>query len=104
MAIVLSYIFLFQFRESWQGTHTKESNYFTIYVENYTDDIKALRLDHLYHSFLIPEDPTALKYDYLVVFEEIVSYVTIENPVPRVLHLGGAIPSHGIWELSTLEA
>ena len=48
-----------------------------------------LRLDKLDHSYIIPDCPTALQYEYLKVFEEIVRYVTRQNLTPRVLHLGG---------------
>jgi spermidine synthase len=43
----------------------------------------------LVHGYVDPDDPTVLKYNYVKVFGEILSYVTEENPAPRVLHLGG---------------
>ncbi len=106
VVIVLSYIFLFQSRESWQATYTKESeyfqfkesqqetytkesNYFSIQVVDYLGNVKGLWLDNFDQSYVIPEEPTALIYEYVKVFEEIVRYLTRENPAPRVLHLGG---------------
>ncbi|MDO8688365.1 MAG: fused MFS/spermidine synthase, partial [Dehalococcoidales bacterium] len=89
--IVLTAVFLFRFRESWRENYTRESNYFTIQVLDAVGE-KVLILDHLVHSYVVPDDPTALKYDYAKVFAEIVSYVTYvirEDPAPRVLHLGG---------------
>jgi len=87
--IVVVYTFLFQFKESWQETYTKESNYFSIQVFNAEGDIKVLRLDQLNHSYVIPDEPTILYYDYLKVFKEIVRYVARDNPPFRILHLGG---------------
>jgi len=89
MAVVLTSIFLFQFRESWQETYTTESNYFSIRVVDYPGNIKGLWLDNFDQSYVIPEEPTNLIYDYTRVFGEVVRYTTRENPVSRVLHLGG---------------
>ncbi len=90
--IILAPVFLFQFRESWQEKYTKESNYFTIQVLDAAGNIKILILDHLVHSYVVPDNPAALKYDYARVFADIISYVSYvvrQNPAPRVLHLGG---------------
>jgi len=112
IVVALTYIFLFQFRESWQETYTKESNYFTIRVVDYQGEhlkalylkeskylsievvdypgnVKGLWLDNFDHSYIIPDNPTTLIYKYSKVFDELVRYVTRENPAPRVLHLGG---------------
>ncbi len=87
--VVLTSVFLFQFRESWQENYTAESNYQTIRVVDIGNNIKELFLDHLCQSIIIPEDPTLLGYDYLYIFAEIVKYVTREDTKARVLHLGG---------------
>ncbi|MDP2731248.1 MAG: fused MFS/spermidine synthase [Dehalococcoidales bacterium] len=87
--ITVSYIFLYQSREAWQGNYTRESNYFTIQVVNQPGNVKVLWLDNLDHSYLIPEEPTTLVYEYSRVFEEIVRYITMGKPAPRTLHLGG---------------
>lgn len=92
IGVVLSSIFLFQFRESWQENYTKESNYFTIQVLDAAGGIKILILDHLVHSYVVPDEPTVLKYDYARVFADMVSYVSYvirETPPSRILHLGG---------------
>ncbi len=93
IGVVLVAILLFQFRESWQEEYTRESNYYTIRVFHGDGDgnntVSVLVLDHLVHSFIDQGDPTALQYDYLNIFKEIVSYLTIENSAPRILHLGG---------------
>ncbi|MBA7630656.1 Polyamine aminopropyltransferase [subsurface metagenome] len=89
IVVALTYIFLFLSKESLHETYTKESNYFTIQVKDAGTDGKALHLDNFIQSYVVPEDQTALVYDYLKVFEEIVRYINGENPAPRVLHLGG---------------
>lgn len=87
--LIAVYGFLFQMRETWQETYTKESNYFAIQVKQGGRNIKVLILDHLIQSYTNPDDPTVLVYDYIEVFEEIVRYITLENPAPSILHLGG---------------
>jgi len=87
--VVVVYIFLFQFSESWQEAYTKESNYYTIQVKQGGRNVKVLILDHMIQSYANPDNPTILVYDYIKVFEEIVRYITLENHSPRVLHLGG---------------
>ncbi|MFC1992111.1 fused MFS/spermidine synthase [Chloroflexota bacterium] len=89
IAVILSSVFLFQSRESWQESYTKESNYFTIQVVEHPGNIKALWLDNFDQSYIIMEDPTTLVYGYTRVFGEIVKYIGRGNPAPRVLHLGG---------------
>jgi len=89
LEVILTSVFLFQFRESWQENYTKESNYYCIQVWEGDSDLKGLILDDLIHAYVYPDYPTILVYQYLRVFEEITRYVTIENPTPRVLHLGG---------------
>lgn len=89
LAVILLSLFLFQFRESWQESFTRESNYYAINVTDIGDGVKVLSLDHLIHSYVIPEEPTYLQYDYLQIFAEITKYVARDNPAPRVLHLGG---------------
>jgi len=90
--MVLGYLVFFQYRGLWQEFITAESNYFTIRVFSYGDrsqNIKALFLDNFDQSYLIPDQPKVLVYEYLKVFEEVVTYLARENPAPRVLHLGG---------------
>jgi len=106
IVVALTYIFSFQSRDSWQETYTKkseyfqfkeflqetyakESNYYSIQVVDYLRNIKGLWLDNMDHSYIIPEDPTALIYGYTRVFEEITRYVTREKLAPKILHLGG---------------
>jgi spermidine synthase len=86
--VITTSVILYQFRESWQESYTKESNYYAIRVVD-EDDVKVLYLDRLVHSYVIPDDPTAFRYGYLRTFSDIVGYVTAENRTPSVLHLGG---------------
>jgi len=90
--MVLTYIFLFQYRESWQEYYTAESNYFSIRVMSTAkndQNVLALYLDNFDQSYVIPDRPDILVYEYLNVFKEIVSYLARENPNLRMLHLGG---------------
>jgi spermidine synthase len=89
LVVISSSISLFQFRDNWGENWTKESNYYTIRVFDEGTDIKVLALDRLIHSYVIPDNPSYLKYDYLRVFSEIVGYFSKDNPAPNLLHLGG---------------
>lgn len=88
LSLVLGSLLLFRSRESWQPNYTRESNYYTIRV--LTDGkARLLFLDRLLHSYLVPDEPLVLKYDYLKIFADIIKYGALENQTPRVLHLGG---------------
>jgi len=87
IGVIITSVVLFQFRGSWQENYTRESNYYTIRVWN-NDNVRVLVLDHVIHGYITLDDPTALEYNYLKIFAEIVGYVTTENRTPRVLHLG----------------
>lgn len=92
VAVIATSVAVFRVPRYWQETYTKESNYYTIQVSTYADDkdiYKVLVLDHLVHSFVVPDSPTTLKYPYLKVLEEITRYTVSEGQSLRVLHLGG---------------
>lgn len=89
LEVIITTLFLFQMKDRWQENYTRESNYFTIQVSERANDIKVLRLDHLVHSYTDLKDPTALTYQYLQIFEEIVAYLDRESHLTRLLHLGG---------------
>ena len=85
LGMIISYIVPFQYRSAWQESYTMESNYFTIRVYDLgsqSQNIKALWLDNFDQSYIIPDQPTALVYEYLWVFEEMLRYVTRENKHP----------------------
>jgi len=86
--VIISSIVAFQFRGAWQEDYTVESNYYTIKVED-SGTMKMLILDHLVHSFVNVNDPTAIVYGYQKNFIERVSYYMRDNPAPRILHMGG---------------
>ncbi len=88
VVVAITGVYLSLNKEMWLATYTKESSYYAINVVD-EDSFKVLVLDHLVHSYSIPGDPTYLKYTYLKVFGEVVSYVTVDNPTPSLLHLGG---------------
>ena len=87
--IIITSIFLFSIRESWQESYTRESNYYAIQVKPAYGEAKMLVLDDLIHAYVHPEQPTILIYDYLDVLKEIVKYIYGENAPIRTLHLGG---------------
>lgn len=90
LEVIFGSAFLFlQFRQSWDENYTRESNYYTIRVMDAAGGFKVLSLDHLIHSYVIPDSPTTLKYDYVKVFEELFWSLGREKPAPRLLHLGG---------------
>lgn len=89
ISIVVIFLLFFQTREAWQEDYTKESNYFTIDIVDIENNVKVLYLDNFDQSYINPDKPTHLIYAYLKMFSEIVSYITQQNPAPKVLHLGG---------------
>jgi predicted membrane-bound spermidine synthase len=98
LLVILSAITLLTFRDSWQQSYTKESNYYSINVMTFdsggepgtkTRIMKVLALDHLIHSYVTLDEPTLIHYDYLKVFAGLIKYWTRDNPQPAVLQLGG---------------
>ena len=96
--IILSAVLLFTFRNSWRQNYTMETDYYTIQITQGSNSdpvtgeprvLKALLLDHLVHSFVVPEDPTYLGYSYLKIFAEIIKYHIGDNAAPNILYLGG---------------
>jgi spermidine synthase/MFS family permease len=95
--IVVSAIIILVTRDAWEQRFTKESNYYSINVLDEsgvggvttTGGLKILVLDHLIHSFVMPNDPLYMKYDYLTIFSGLIKYTTGENTKPATLHLGG---------------
>lgn len=90
IVVVLAGVLLFQLRDKWQASYTKESNYYSIQVINSFDGkMKALYLDNAYHALVIPDEPTNLQFSYLKAFADIVGYVNAGGHPLRTLHLGG---------------
>lgn len=92
VAVVLISIVLFHYRVVWQEGNVKESNYYSIRIFERDGNVKVLCLDNLIHSSVVPDKPTELQHYYLEILAEMVKYVTsdvMEDPTPRVLHLGG---------------
>jgi spermidine synthase/MFS family permease len=96
--IIISAVLLLTFRSSWQQDYTRETNYYTIQITKGSDYdpvadkervLKSLLLDHLVHSFIVPEDPSYLGYTYLKSFAEIIKYRIGDNSTPSILYLGG---------------
>jgi MFS family permease len=96
--IIICSTLLFSFRESWQHEYARESNYYTIQLQDTKGydpvtgekiDVKIVTLDHLVHNFAAPEDPNYLGYRYLKIFAKTISYHTGADTTPIILHLGG---------------
>ena len=87
--VVASYLYLYQIKGKWLETYTAESNYYAIKVEQGADTTKLLVLDKLIHSYSDVANPKILMVNYIKVFSEIVRYLALDNPAPRLLHLGG---------------
>ncbi|MBM3958742.1 MAG: hypothetical protein FJ314_03065 [SAR202 cluster bacterium] len=74
-----------------QSPCVRESNYFCIKISDSDDeDVKALILDQLVHSYVSLSDPSKLsRYGYEVIFSEVTEHVAVESPDMRTLFVGG---------------
>jgi len=81
----------FQLRALWEEDYTAESIYHNIQVtpDTFNQEARILRLDRTTHSYVIPDDPLFLRYDYIKIFSELISYTCRDNAAPGFLHLGG---------------
>jgi spermidine synthase len=89
-----------------QHTFFKESDYYTIklHKEGKRDDdtgeivpLTTLVLDHLVHSYTHMEKPSYLKYDYLRIYDDLVSWQRSRRAAHRYLFIGGGgytLPRH----------
>jgi spermidine synthase len=69
-----------------------ESNYYCIRISSATIDgkqVRSLVLDHLIHSYVLPEDPTFLGYGYERVYDELTTYHTQGRTQLDTLFIGG---------------
>ncbi len=89
LILVFGSLFFFRFQNLWQVNYARESNYYTINVYDEPENIKVLALDRLVHSYVIPDNPLFLRYDYLKIFAEIAAYASPDGGSLRLLHLGG---------------
>ncbi len=55
-------------RETHPGIYFRESNYYTIKVQDTEDEGKELVLDNLIHGYVIQGQPRALRYDYEQIY------------------------------------
>ncbi len=102
-------------RDQFKAPCMTESNYFCIRIDESTVQgraVKALALDHLIHSYVIPEEPTYLGYEYEQIFGELSNYLAGEKKAPLdLLFIGGGgytFPralevTHPDWGLSVVE-
>ena len=90
IVVILAGVLLFQLQDRWQVAYTKESNYYSIQVINYSGGtMKALYLDNVYHALVIPDEPANLQFSYLKAFADIAGYLNPGGLPLRTLHLGG---------------
>ena len=96
VAVLLSTIFGYAYRPLLDGKtyYYKESDYFTIKLKKYpirngTAEGDALILDNLIHSISDVSDPFFLDYDYLRIYEELVSWQMRPRRSVDALFIGG---------------
>ncbi len=81
-------------RPDWPYYYYKESDYYTIKLSSEPRDdgggvLEVLTLDHLNHSYSDVADPFYLKYEYLTIYDEIISWQQTRRPKTRTLFIGG---------------
>ncbi len=92
LVVIAVYLFAFTWRESYAATVMKESNYFSINIQDTNvqgRNVKYLSLDRLIHSYIDVADPTFLGYDYEKTFAQLAAYKSVTEPDFRVLFIGG---------------
>lgn len=92
LAITLAAAYGLQAWDVLESPCTVETNYFCIKVHDEVrnnQDVKALVLDHLVHSYVKIGDPSYLGYEHEQVQAEIARLVAARNPEPKVLVIGG---------------
>jgi len=72
----------------------KESDYYTIKLKKNTTrsggaPLESLILDHLVHSYTDLNDPLYLEYEYIRIYEEVVSWQASKRESFKALFLGG---------------
>lgn len=69
-----------------------ESDYYCIEIlgtENQLRPARALKLDHLIHSYVVLDDPKALEYGYERAYADITQAYSLGHPTMDTLFLGG---------------
>jgi spermidine synthase len=88
-AVTVAGAALFNLRSNWEADYTRETNYYAVKVHESGANLRILQLDHIQQSYVVLNDPTALRWNYPATFGELVRWACRNNPQPRVLHLGG---------------
>jgi spermidine synthase len=96
VAVLVSTIFGYAYKPMLdeETYYYKESDYFTIKLKKYpikegTAEGEALILDNLIHSINDVNDPTFLDYDYIRIYEEVVSWQMNSRSSVDALFIGG---------------
>ncbi|MBI4330883.1 MAG: fused MFS/spermidine synthase [Chloroflexi bacterium] len=90
--VIVAYLAAFTWRDNFAAPVLKESNYFSINIQDTTiqgKTVKYLSLDRLIHSYIDLNDPTFLGYDYEKVFAQLTAYKAGAKPNFRALFIGG---------------
>lgn len=90
--MIAAYLAAFTWRDNFAVTVLKETNYFSINIQDINlqgKTVKYLSLDRLIHSYIDLNDPTFLGYDYEKVFAQLTAYKFASKPNFRALFIGG---------------
>jgi spermidine synthase/predicted MFS family arabinose efflux permease len=94
------------FRPPDESEYYNETNYYTIRVydaRRSEQDVKALSLDHLQHSFVKLDDPTYLGYEHEYVQAEFARLASEQSGGgPRILVIGGGGYTFPRWAEATI--
>ena len=83
-----------------EGPCLVESSYYCIQVtrlQGTNNPARALKLDHLIHSYNVPGQPDTLTHPYTRIFAETAQYIAQRNSAFRALFIGGGgytVPIH----------
>ena len=94
-AILFATLLLFLLTGRVPSPCFRESNYYCIKVQQRADGLRALVLDSLIHSYLDPQNPGGLLYEYEQGFAMVLDEVSTRMPQgsaggrPRALFIGG---------------
>ncbi len=92
LVALLAYAGVFAFRQAYQVSYTRESNYYAINVYDSPvpgRNVKGLSLDHLTHSLVDLNDPTYHAYGYEKTFSAVARYAAGSRRDLTVFCIGG---------------
>ncbi len=90
--VIAAYAFLFTLRDSYAAPGIRESNYYSINIQDTTvqgRNVKYISLDRLIHSYVDLEDPTFHGYDYEKIFAQLAAYAIADKKNANIFFVGG---------------